>query len=323
MGAWVAVVVAVPLAGLLAAARRSRLAGSILGLPAPGLERRRALLIVGAFALLAVAVAQPALERELRREVRTDAEALVVIDVSRSMAAAESSGAPTRLDRAKDVGRAVRSRLEDVPTGVATFTDRVLPHLLPTANRGAFEATLGKTVGIERPAARDEALQATNLQALGQVVQGRYFSPQARRRLLVVVTDGESASFDQAGVARALASADVHLELVLVGGEDERVYAADGSIEPLYRPAATAGTTLAALAAAADGVVVEGPTAAARAAADFLGRGPTRTEGVATDVHSLAWLFAAAAFVPLVLLLAEGWTLRDTMPVGWLRPGTR
>ena len=314
--------VVLPLAAVALAARRSERARVLLRLaPAPP-DWRRPLLVGAAFAFLAVAAAQPALERTRAREVRTDAEALVVVDVSRSMAASSSQAGTTRLERAKEVARIVRQRLEDVPTGLGTLTDRTLPHVLPTADVALFAVALEKTVGIERPPARDIAPQATTLQALAEVVQGRYFSPGARRRLLVVVTDGDSAPFDVGAVAAALRAGRVQLVLVRVGEADERVYAADGTPEPLFRPSPLAAQTLETLSDASNGAAVSSGDAAAQVADDYLGSGPTSSEGVATEVVSLAGVFAAAALVPLLLLLLGGLRRRGTMRNAWPRAAT-
>jgi hypothetical protein len=322
--ALVGVAVAAPLLAALAAGRRAERARALLRLPSALPDRRRLALIGASFALFALAAAQPALERTPERPVRTDAEAIVVVDVSRSMAAAASPGSPTRLERADEIARAVRRDLPGVPVGLASLTDRVLPHVLPTADVALFETALRKTLGIERPPARDRALQATTLGALTQVVQGRYFSPSARRRLLVVVTDGDSAPFDLGGVATALRDARVRLELVVVGDASERVYGADGRVEPLYRPNPAAAETVEALAQAAGGVAVRSAIEAGQSAEDTLGDGPTRAEGVAARVASLAWLFAAAALVPLVLLLGELIpAARGTMRLAWSRAASR
>jgi hypothetical protein len=317
----VAVAVALPLAAFTVAAARSERARVLLRLAQAPRERQRPLLIGAAFALLGVAAAQPALERTQGRAVRTDAEALVVVDVSRSMAASAPQGT-TRLERAKEAALSVRRRLDDVPTGLATLTDRTLPHVLPTADAALFEAALEKTVGIERPSARDVALQATTLQALAQVVQGRYFSPGTRRRLLVVVTDGDSAPFDVGAVAASLRIGRVQLVLVRIGETDERVYGADGTPEPLFRPSPLAAQTLATLSDASNGAVVSSGDAAAQVADDFLGEGPTSSEGVATEIVSLAGGFAAAAIIPLLVLLAEGLRSSGTMRVPWPRAAT-
>jgi hypothetical protein len=315
---------ALPLIAFALAARRSERARSILRLPGAAPDRRRPLLIGAAFALFAVAAAQPALERIDERAVRTDAEALVVLDVSRSMAASAAPGSTTRLERAKDVALRVRERLDTVPVGLATLTDRVLSHVLPTPDAAVFAAAVQKTVGIERPRARDRALQATALEALAQTTRGRYFSPGTRRRLLVVVTDGDSAPVDAAALAEMLRAGSIRLELVRVGDTSERVYDAGGLPEPLYRPSPTAARTLDGLATAAGGVSVTGADTAARAAADFLGRGPTTTEGAATRVVSLAWLFVLAALVPLGLLVGEGLLrAQATMRFAWPRAAPR
>lgn len=318
----VAVAVVLPLAAFALAATRSERARVLLRLAQPPRERQRPLLIGAAFALLAVAAAQPALERTQGREVRTDAEALVLVDVSRSMAASASPPGTTRLERAKEAALSVRRRLDDVPTGLATLTDRTLPHVLPTADLSLFEAALAKTVGIERPPARDVALQATTLQALAQVVQGRYFSPGARRRLLVVVTDGDSAPFDIGAVAAALRAGRVRLVLVRIGESDERVYGAGGTPEPLFRPSPLAAQTLATLSDASNGAVVSSGDAAAQVAEDYLGDGPTSSEGIATEVVSLAGGFAAAAILPLLVLLADGARSRGTIRRSWPRAAT-
>ncbi len=318
----IGVVVVVPLAAFALAVRRSERAGALLRLSPASPERQRPLLIGAAFALLAVAAAQPALERTTGRKVRTDAEALVVVDVSRSMAASSSPGAATRLERAKGAALAIRQRLENVPTGLATLTDRTLPHVLPTADAALFESALAKTVGIERPSARDAALQATTLQALAQVVQGRYFTPGVRRRLLLVVTDGDSAPFDVGAVTAALRAGRVQLVLVRVGETEERVYSPDGTPEPFYRPSPLAAQTLETLAEASNGAAVSNGEAAAQVAKDFLGRGPTSSEGVTTEVVSLAAVFAAAAIVPLLVLLANGRRRRGTIRSPWPRAAT-
>ena len=49
--------------------------------------------------------------------MRSDAEAYIVLDVSRSMLAAEEDGAPTRLLRARRAAARVRGDLADVPSG--------------------------------------------------------------------------------------------------------------------------------------------------------------------------------------------------------------
>src|SRR4029079_262541 len=92
----------VPLGVLLSERRRlHRLCGQ-LGLRPP--QGRHATSVVIALtllvALLALAAAHPAVATTPTERGRADAEAFFVLDTSRSMAAADASGSPTRLDRA-------------------------------------------------------------------------------------------------------------------------------------------------------------------------------------------------------------------------------
>ncbi len=118
--------------------------------------------------LLGLAAAQPVFEWTSDRTVRTDAEAFVVLDVSRSMLAQRSLDEPMRIERAKKAATELRAALPDVPVGVASLTDRVLPHLFPSADQEVFEATLERSVGIEQPPPRSSFLTgATSLECAG------------------------------------------------------------------------------------------------------------------------------------------------------------
>ena len=92
--------------------------------------------------LVALALAQPALRRHGTVSTRADAGVFVVVDTSSSMAAASSAHAPSRLAQARRIARRVGSQLPGIPLGVATFTDRVLPDLFPTADAAVFNSTI-------------------------------------------------------------------------------------------------------------------------------------------------------------------------------------
>ncbi|MGE5689361.1 MAG: vWA domain-containing protein [Pseudomonadota bacterium] len=296
---------AVPLvAAWLVADRRVARVRAALGLPPPaGDGRRRVAALVAVPVLLALACAQPALTRDETRRVRTDAAAMVVVDVSRSMQAAAAPGAPTRLERARTLATRLRADLGDVPTGVASMTDRVLPLLLPSADPAAFDAT------VER--------------ALTDAAGGNLFLPSDRRRALVVLTDGESQPFAEGEVARALRAAHIRLVTVHVSAPGERVFRRGGVPERLYRQDARSGETLDALAEATGGAAVEegdlpGAAAAVRAA---LGRGETRAYGVDRRLVPLAPWLALLALAPLLLLVLPGgvrWFPKGLQP---RRPG--
>jgi hypothetical protein len=295
---------------LAAAARGSALSArvrSTLGLPRPS---RRAVLPYVALAAvvlcLGLAAGQPVLTRTSTAQVRSDAQVLFVVDVSQSMAAAAKPGSPTRLERARDVTQRLRASIPDVEAGVATLTDRVLPDLLPVPDGSSFDSTLTRSVGIEEPPPLEAAVRATSFGALEDVGAGNYFAPSASKRVVVLVTDGESRPFDESRVARALARAgDVSFAAIRVGEGRESIYDETGKPDTAYVPDPSAGSTLAALAAATGGrAFTEREVGDAAAFLDErLGTGPTR----ATDVQRkdeilLAPLLAALALVPLALL---------------------
>ena len=203
-------------------------------------------------ALLGVAASQPVLRTTHSIPVRSDAEVLFVIDGSRSMLASSAPGARTRIARARSGAVLLRSRLLDVPSGVATLTDRVVPNLLPVPEADVFEQTVRRAVRVDNPPPAADSVTATDLGALGATPS--FFAPSARKRIAVVFTDGESSPFDVAETARALANAPgVTPVFVRVSSPGEGVFDADGQRETAYHPDATSGAALAELAQAAGG----------------------------------------------------------------------
>ena len=306
LGAVVSVAVVAPLGGLALAAIRVRQARALLGLAAPPRARRvgRAAAIVAVPALLGLAAAQPALRSTSTARLRTDAQALFVIDVSRSMQASKSPTAPTRLARAKRAAIALRAAIPEVPSGVATLTDRVLPDLLPSPDPAVFDQTVQHAVAIEQPPPANQNVVATTLGALGAVGTQNYFPASAKRRLVVVLTDGESRPFDARQVARALGRD--RLVLVHVSAAGESVY--DGSQpEPGYRENPTSADELASLAAAARGKVLgeRAISSAIRAERSAIGTGPTVVSGTTKRVRTLAPYVVLLA-LPLLLFLVAG-----------------
>jgi hypothetical protein len=265
----------------------------LLGLdPDARVARRRAVAAFAAVALVALAAAQPAIRTDRSERTRTDAQAFVVVDISRSMLAAAAPGSPTRLARAQEQAIEIRDALAEVPVGVASLTDRVLPHLFPTPDRAVFSETVRRALAPERPAPAEREVQATTLSALSAVPGANLFSPSARRRLLIVLTDGESRPFDAPTVAGALREAKIGLVLVRVGDVDERVFT-QGRPEPGYRPDPLAASTIDALADAT------GRTTAR----DYLGSGPTHALGRGERLFPLGPLTAVLTLVPLGFLL--------------------
>ena len=305
-GGLVALAIVVPTAALLLAERRVARARDLLRLTAPRVEDWRT--IVAALAaiplLLGVAASQPAVRTQHGTRLRTDAQALFVLDISRSMSASTEPRGRSRLARAREVALRLHAGLTEVPSGVATLTDRVLPDLFPIGDAAAFASTV-QHVGIEQPPPQSIAVNATTLAPLADVATEGYYSPAARKRLLVVLTDGESQSFSAAAIARALgAGPGVSLLLVRFWAENERVFRLSGQPES-YRPDPESGPALAGLAAATGGrVFAEGDLGPATAfARSALGTGPTTARGREVRTTPLAPYVAAAALVPLLFVL--------------------
>lgn len=297
-----------PLAALLAITRRGGRVRAVLDLAAPPRSALAVPLVaaVAAGGLLGLAAAQPVVEQETVRHVRWDAEAYVVFDISRSMLARRGTGSATRLARAKAAADRVRTALGGIPVGVASFTDRALPHLFPSADETVFRETVARAIGIERPPPRSSFLtQATSLDALAAIPGERFFSPTARKRLLIVLTDGETEPPDVSRIARQFQRPPrVDTIYVQFWRRDERVFT-QGVPEPQYRSDPTARALLDRVATATGGSVYdEGDVgAASRKARSLLGGGPTITQGTRTSRHALAPYLVAAAVFPLALLL--------------------
>lgn len=308
LGALLAVAALLPLVGLLAVRRRADRVRRTVGLSHA--RTRRLLVPLGAIlaaaGLLGLAAAQPILEQTSTRRVRTDAEVFFVIDVSRSMLAQTSTGSPSRIERAKAVAGELRASLPEVPVGIASFTDRALPHLFPSADGDVFQATLDRSIGIERPPPSTSFLtNATKLDALAAIRGLRYFSPAAEQRLVVVFTDGESLPVAGARLGTIFRRPPA-IETVFIHfwSEDERVFAR-GAPEPQYLPDPSARALLDGLAESTDGSVYSERSvdAATQTARQLLGEGPTVAEGQIRGREALAPYLTIAAFVPLGLLL--------------------
>lgn len=308
LGALVALGVVLPLLAFWLLQRRGGSVRRSIGLPPPrpGLLRVAVVSILLAGVLVGLAAAQPRLEWTSDQRVRKDAEVFVVIDTSRSMLARTSPRAQIRYDRAVQAALRFRAAFPDVPVGIASLTDRVLPHLFPSADDDVFAATLQRSLGVDRPPPQGSfSSTATRLASLESIVTRRFFSPTARARLIVVLTDGESVPTSGAKFAAAFRRPPgVDSIFLHFWGADERVFSG-GQAEPQYSPDPRSRAILDQAAETIGGRVFEegelgGAIAAAR---DALGDGTTVVQGEKRNRLALAPYLAAAAFLPLALLL--------------------
>jgi VWA domain-containing protein len=259
----------------------------------------RPLLAASVIALAGMAAAQPALTHSTHPRSRTDVQAVFVLDISRSMAASSSPASSTRLDRAAAAAIALRNAIPDVPAGVLTLTDRVLPDLLPVSDVAGFDGVVRRAVRIESPPPQATSVRATTFSALGQIASGDVFPPSATKRIVVLLTDGESGPVGTSGVARSLAG--YRFEAVRFWASDESVYREDGKPESAYRPDPSSRAVLADLASSLGGKSFEQTQlkAATRYLRSLAGSGST-VAGPATEEHR----YPLAPYVGLLALVA-------------------
>jgi hypothetical protein len=309
-GLVVALVAALPLAAAVIVGRRAEVVRRALGLDADrGFVRRQVAVGVVVVGVLAgLACAQPVIVREETLRVRSDAEAYVVLDVSRSMLAAEEDGAPTRLLRARRAAARLRGDLTDVPVGLASLSDRVLPHVFPTVDGEAFIEALSRSLGVGRPGPQRVAVLATAFGVLGGMATLNFYRDGVGKRLAIVLTDGETLPVDEEGLEGTLAgAAPVEFLFVRFGGPDERIFGPGGLVEDAYRPDPAAGPRFERFASAFGAELYEADELGdvARRAREIVGEGPTRQEERVVQEVPLAPYAALGAALPLLLVLAR------------------
>lgn len=303
----VGAVAVIALLVLVAAERRSRRVSEVVGLPRASFLSAlpNALALILLAALVALAAAQPVVSSVRPREGRTDAEAIFIMDISRSMLAAANRKSANRFERARDAARLMRAELPEIPVGVSSLTDRVLPHVFPSMSVNAFTATLERAIAIQRPPPnRSDGSIATSFASLAVLSNQNFFGRESERRLVVLFTDGESVPFDAFTVQRAFKQARISLIFVLFWAPEERVYRR-GRPEPGYRPEPGTPERIAEIAEAigASSFQENDLGGAIDTARRVLGRGPVGAHGEELQSRSLAPYALVLAFLPLGFLL--------------------
>ena len=303
----VALLVAVPLAVMILTERRVSEVRTALRLAEPRASKPlAAIALVVLAALLGLGAAQPAVDTTKDRLARADAEIYVVIDTSRSMLAASGAGRETRFERARQAALHLRRELPEIPIGLVSLTDRALPHLLAGVNQAAFAATVDRTIGVDRPPPLQRANRvASTFDALRVVPTRNFFAPQATRRLVVLLTDGESRAFNPRRMKAAFNTKSTGLLVVHFWQDGERVFRPDGSPEVRYQADPASAEAVRTLASAVGGrTFAEDELGEAVAAAEeFVGEGKAEPLGKDNSRTTLAPYLFLSAFVPLGFLL--------------------
>jgi len=307
----IALAALVPLAIFVGRERRASQIRSTLNVSRPSRFSRAPVVASIALvpALLGLAAAQPVLESSRTRQERTDAEAFFVLDISRSMFASSRSGGGTRLERARQAATSLQGDFPEIPFGLASFNETVLPYVLPTTDARVIAATLSDALAIEGaavPPLSEFVIPelTTSLNALVAIPRASFFSPRAEKRLVVVLTDGE-ASEATADFARAFERRPrIHTIFVRFWEASERIYAT-GVAEPGYTPNQALTVRLERASSLVGGrVFSEDELGEVRGAAErFLGSGPTRPRELRGERLALMPYVTLAAFLPLAFLL--------------------
>ena len=301
----VAVAVILPLVAFVRSEQRAAHVRSLLRLAPPGGSRGQTIAAIVALALLVgLGAAQPILEQTREVSARTDAQAFVLLDTSRSMLAAPAQGESTRFERAAAAARRFRESLPGLPIGIASLTDRVLPLVFPSANPDTFERVLRHSIGVDKPASREaNDTRASALDAT-MVVPERNFFRGPRRRLLVIFTDAETQRLHPRRLQNQFLGSGIETILVRIGSPAERIFATGGEVEP-YVPDPASGSAAEDYAAAVGGRAFgeDELDEAVDAARDTIGTGRTALRVEASDVRPLGPFVFLAALVPLSFLL--------------------
>lgn len=296
VAAFVGLAFAAPLVTLATRERSYARVRSALDLRRPRVARVlvRSVGILVLAGLVAATAAQPAIRTTDSTPVRSDAEMFLTFDVSRSMLATSTPGGVVRLERARTLGTDVHAALKDIPTGVATLTNRMMPLLFPTGDGRGVTAVLDHSLQIMQPRPeRLAAARASSLASLGLAADRSYFNPSSRKRILVVFSDLDSDFFSLDGTLRLLRAHRIEPFIVRVAATGERIF------DPAGRPYAydsVSTVTVEGLRRAKWQAFEEGESARLVAAIrSYIGAGPVGESGLVESQRNLAPLFAVAA----------------------------
>jgi VWA domain-containing protein len=307
LGALLGLLALLPLGVYALRQRRAGRIRGVLGLRGPSLASRApvALSVAAVPALLGLAAAQPVIESERVRQERTDAEVWVVLDTSRSMLASEKEGSATRFERERELAVRLSEDLAGVPIGLASMTDRVLPHVFPTTDVRVVQTALREAMGIEQPGPTVSlsGIPTTTYDSLAAIPTRNYFAPTAKKRLLIVMTDGETRPPEVNLSGPFGRGKKITTLIVRVGKPNEQIYFA-GVPEDAYQPYGDPAAALNRVADQVDGkVLADNPKAVVAAARAALGTGPTADRIIEGERQSLMPWVTLAAFLPLGFVL--------------------
>ena len=210
----------VPLGAALmfGAARRGRTLLQRFGARAPALvegessrrRRFRDFLLLGAVCLLATAAARPQWGRQEQEVTLVGVDIVLAIDTSFSMDARDV--APSRMERARYIAGELLDRMVGNRVGIVAFSGTAFTQCPLTHDLGAVRTLLSgiATGAVESP--------GTNLAAMIAEATRAFERQESRRRVVVLLTDGQQDDLRVTGIARVAQTANEHDIVVLPVG---------------------------------------------------------------------------------------------------------
>jgi Ca-activated chloride channel homolog len=230
-----AALLAVPLvvALLVRAAVRRREALAAFGAGGtPGEGRGRALLLVGAVGLLALAAAGPRYGTELREVRQEGVDLVIALDVSNSMHAEDV--APSRLERARHELEGVLASLRGSRVGVVLFAGEAFLHCPLTTDLNAVSLFLRAADPSLIPTQGTDLAEALRVAAEAFEAGAGGAAEEPRARVVLVVSDGEDHPDRYGPALRAAEDAGIVLYAAGVGEPE-------GAPIPVYRDGRVVG----------------------------------------------------------------------------------
>ena len=192
--------------------------------------------------------------------------------------------------------------LHDVPSGVATMTDRVLPNIFPTGDEQFFTAALAETVGVERPPPKGFEDRATTFASLDTLAGDNFFSDGIKHRLVVLLTDGETSPYFAGDLRESVRPPPrTNFVIVRVGGPTAHLSTRSSTAATV--PIQVRPETASPLAWWRRCSYNAGQAAATQTAKRLLGTGPLAGVGHGLRAIALAPWLALASLLPLLWLL--------------------
>ncbi len=178
----------------------------------PGRFTGKAMLAIGALALLALAMANPRKPASGEKITRNGIDVMIALDVSRSMLAEDVK--PNRLERAKQMLGKLIDKLSNDRIGIVVFAGKAYLQMPLTADHSAAKLFLSSTSTDIVPSQGTVIGEALNM-------CGSFFAGKEKKyKAIVMISDGEDHDENAAGIAGALAEKGVSINTIGIGSAE-------------------------------------------------------------------------------------------------------